>query len=146
MQASNVEFVCRILFLLSFGFELRFELATDEMVLSAAVCIGQHSVKNVFQILLEHKHIVKKMPMFGPRMHQGCFQMIFLLDDCICHGKLALSAELEQEVSIFITATNVIPTKDSFPGHRVPPNSSIEVAKYQNLVICKSVVQMSVQI
>ena len=50
-------------------------------------------------------------------MHQGCFQAIFLEEECIRNGELALSAELEQEAPIAITVTNAVPTKDSFPGN-----------------------------
>ena len=86
-QAADVELLYGISFLLDFGFELQFELATDETVVGAALCTGRSShVKNFFQILLAHKHIVKKMPMFGPRMHPGCFLAIFLLEDCVCNG------------------------------------------------------------
>ena len=83
------------------------------------------------------------MPMFAPRMHPGCFQAITLLEDCFSNDKLALTAELKQEVPIVITVTNAGTTKHSFPGHRDPPNSIIEVFKYQCLIICRSVVQMS---
>ena len=33
------------------------------------------------------------MPMFGPRKHPGCLQAIFLPEDCVGNGELALSAE-----------------------------------------------------
>ena len=83
---------------------------------SAAICTGHYSrVKNVFQIPSAHMHIVKNMPMFWSRMPPGCFQVI--LEDCICNGELALSAKLEQEVSIVIAATNAVPTMNIFPGH-----------------------------
>ena len=67
------------------------------MVVSAALRNGHHSrVKNAFQISLAHKHIVMKMPMFGQRIHPCCFLAMLLLEDYICDGELALSAELKQ--------------------------------------------------
>ena len=79
-------------------------------------------------------------------MHPGCIQAIILLEDCISNGELALSAELEQEATIVMTVTNAVPSKDSFPGNCVPHNSSSEVALFQDLIICKSFVQISARI
>ena len=81
-QAAYVELLCRISFLLEF--ELQFELATDETVPSAALRTCYRSrLSNVFQVLLVHKHIVWKIPMFEQRIHPCCFQVVFLLQDCI---------------------------------------------------------------
>ena len=119
----------------------------NETVVSAALRTRHYSrVKNVFLIPLAHKHLVKKMPLLGPRMHSGCFEAIFQLEDGVRNSKLALSAELVQEAPIGIAATNTVPSKDSFPSKCVPPNSSIVVAKYLDFIICKSVVQISAQI
>ena len=42
------------------GFELQFELAAYQTVVSVALCTGHHScVKNVFQVSLVHEHVVK---------------------------------------------------------------------------------------
>ena len=79
--------------------------------------------------------------MFGQRMYPGFFTAIFLLDDCIGNGELALNAELEQEMPIVITVTNAVPPKDLFSGHSVPPNSSIKVTKNQDLIIYKRIVK-----
>ena len=79
-------------------------------------------------------------------MHPGSFQAVFLLKDCVGDDKLALCAELEQEVPIVITITNAMSSKDSLPHLTVLPNSSIEVAKDKDLVIFRSVVRESVQI
>ena len=38
-QASDVELLCGILFLLEIGFELQFELSTDDTVVSAALLL-----------------------------------------------------------------------------------------------------------
>ena len=90
----------------------------DEMVVSAALRIWHHSrVKNVFRVPLAHKYIVKKMPMFGPRTHQNCYQAIFLLEDCNGNAKLVLSAKLEQELPIIIAAKNAVPTKEFLSDH-----------------------------
>ena len=86
-------------------------------MVSAALRTGHcPRVKNIFQISLAHKHIVKKMSLFGPKMHPGCFQAIFLLDDCTRNGVLALGTELVHVAPIVIAVTNAMPTKDSFPG------------------------------
>ena len=113
-KAANIEILYLISYLVDFEFELQFKLATDETVISAAHCNGHYSrVKNLFQILLAHRHIFKKMPMFGPKMHPWCFQAIFLWEDSVRNGKLALSAALKQEAPIIITATYAVPTEDS---------------------------------
>ena len=65
-------------------------------------------MNNVFLIPLVNKHVVKKMP-------PGGFQVILLLEDCVGNGELVFSAELEQDASIVITVTNIMPTMDSFP-------------------------------
>ena len=70
-------------------------------------------------------------------MHPGCLQAIFLLEDGFRNVVLALSAKLEQSAPIFITVTNAVPSKDSFPGYCVHPHSSVEIAKYHDLVIWK---------
>ena len=86
-------------------------------MVSAVLLTGHYScVMNIFQIPMTHKHIVKKMPMFGPRMHLSCFQTIFMLEENVHNGKMALGAELKQEAPIVITVTNAVPIKDFFPG------------------------------
>ena len=84
--------------------------------------------------------------MYGRRMRPTCFEAIFLLEDWIRNDKLALSAELKQKAPIVVIDTNAVLTKDSFPGHWVPPNTSIEAAKYQDLIICRNIAKMSAQI
>ena len=32
--------------------------------------------------------------MLRPTMHPGCFQIVSLLEDCVCNGELLLRAEL----------------------------------------------------
>ena len=87
-------------------------------VASAALRTGDYShVKNVFQIPLAHKHIVKKMPMFGQSMYPSCSEAIFLLEECVRNGELAHSAELKLEASIVVIVINAVPTKDSFTDH-----------------------------
>ena len=128
------------------GFELPFELAVDNTVVSVALNTGHHScVQNVFQLPLTHKHTVRKLLMFGLRTYPSCVQVVFLSEGCVGNGELVPCAELELEDPVVITASNAMPTKDTFTGHRVPPNSSIEVDKDQDLVICRDVVQMSAQ-
>ena len=64
-KAADVELLHRIFFLLGFGFELQFEPATDEPVVSAALRTGHCSCeKKFFLVPLVHKHMVKKMPIF----------------------------------------------------------------------------------
>ena len=41
-QAADVEFLLGNTFLLEFGFELQFELAADEAMVSVALCTGHH--------------------------------------------------------------------------------------------------------
>ena len=65
--------------------------------------------------------------MLGPRMYPGSFQAIPLLADCVRNGQFALRAELKQMAPIVIPITNAMPIKDSFPGHCVSPDSSIDV-------------------
>ena len=90
-QADIIELLYEIYFLFRFQLELQSELAANETLVSAALCLT--------------------------RMHPSCFQMVLLLEDCIDNGKITLSAELEQEASIVNTVTNALPTKDCFPGH-----------------------------
>ena len=71
--------------------------------------------------------------MFRPRVHPGGFQAVFLLEGCVGDGELVLCAELEQEAPVVVTVTNAVSSKDSFPGLRIPPNSSVEVAKDEDL-------------
>ena len=73
--------------------------------------------------------------MLKPRIHSSCFEADYLLRDCVGHRELIFSAELK-EALIVITATNAVPTKCAFQGHCVHPNSNIELAKDQGLVIC----------
>ena len=131
VHSVDAKFPYGISFLHEFGFELHFEQSMDETVVSETLRTGHCSrVKNIFQIALSHKNVVKKTPMFVSRMHPGSFLEIFLLEDCAHNGKLTVSAELELETPIVITVTNVVPIKDYLADHLVPPNSSIEVAKY----------------
>ena len=52
-QAVDVELPYGISFFIEFGFELQSELATDETVVSAALCTGRYSrVKNFLQFHL----------------------------------------------------------------------------------------------
>ena len=84
--------------------------------------------------------------MFRPRVHPGGFQAVFLLEGCVGDGELVLCAELEQEAPVVVTVTNAMSSKDSFPGLRIPPNSSVEVAKDEDLAVFRGVVQESAQI
>ena len=79
-------------------------------------------------------------------MNPGGFQAVFLLEDCVGDGELVLCAELEQEAAVVVTVTNAMSSKDSLPGLRVLPNSSVEVAKDEDLVVFRGVVQDSAQI
>ena len=79
-------------------------------------------------------------------MYPGCIQVIFLLEDCVRNGEMELSAELVKEAPNVTSDINAVPTNDSFPYQCVPRHTSIEVAKYQDLIICRNVVQMSAQI
>lgn len=69
-----------------------------------------------------------------------------MFEDCVDDGELVLYAELEQEAPVVATVTNTVSSKDSLPGLRVLPNSSIEVAKDEDLLIFRGVVQESPQI
>ena len=116
-QGVDVQIVYEFSFFLGHGFELQFEHSADEMEDNAALSTGLHSrEKNIFQVQLLHKHTVKKMPMFGPRMHPRCFQ-VFLMGDYIGNGELVLRANIEQAALIVITVTNFVTTKDSLPRH-----------------------------
>ena len=53
-----------------------------------------------------HKHIVKKMPMFGSSMHPSSFQPLSYLEDCSGNIDLAICAEFEQEAPVVISFTN----------------------------------------
>ena len=73
-QTADVEILYVISFLVMYGCELLFELATGETVVSAGLLNGNHSrEKDVFQIPLAYKYTVMKIPMFGPRMLANCF-------------------------------------------------------------------------
>ena len=80
------------------------------------------------------------------RLHPASFKAVFLVKDCVGDGKSVLCAELEQEAPIIVTVTNTVSSKDSLPGFRVLPNSSVEVAKDKDLVVFRNVDQESVQI
>ena len=106
-------------------------------VLRRLLCLGDEGV------VVKKTRIARKMPMFWPRIQPGCFQAIFLLEDCARYCKMALCAELMQEASIVITVTSSLLTMDSFPCHWDHPNSSIDVAMYQDLITCMSVAKRS---
>ena len=76
--------------------------------------------------------------MFRPRVHPGGFQAVFLLEGCVGDGELVLCAELEQEAPVVVTVTNAVSSKDSFPGLRIPPNSSVEVANGRRIDMMRS--------
>ena len=87
-------------------------------MVSAALRTGHRShVKNVFLIPLAHMHVVKKMQMLKSRMHPGCFQAIFLLENCVRNGELKVSAEFKQDTPIVITVANAVPITGAFQGH-----------------------------
>ena len=69
--------------------------------------------------------------MFGQRTLPGCFLAICLLKDFVRNDEMALIAELQLEATIIITVIYTMPIKGTFSGHRVHPNSSIEVVTYQ---------------
>ena len=50
-----------------------------------------------------------------------------------------LCAERKQEAPIVVTVTNAVSSKDSLPGLRVLPNSTVEVAKVEDLVVFRDV-------
>ena len=68
-------------------------------------------------------------------MDLSCSQANFLLEDSIGNGELAICVKIEQEAPIVITVTNAVPSKESFLGHWVPLNSSVEINKVQDLII-----------
>ena len=74
-----------------------------------------------------------------------CLGFAILLEGCVGDGELVLCAELEQEAPVVVTVTNAVSSKDSFPGLGIPPNSSVEVAKDEDLVVFRGVVQESAQ-
>ena len=86
------------------------------------LCVGDEGV------IVTKIKIVRKMPMFWPKIYPSCFQAILHLEGCARNCKMSLSAEIMQDASIVITFNSSVNTKDSFPGRGDHPNSSIDVA------------------
>ena len=66
--------------------------------------------------------------MLEPRTHSSYLQAVFLSENNIGNGVLALNVQHEQEATAGITVTKAVTTKYSLSDHRVHTNSSIEVA------------------
>ena len=80
------------------------------------------------------------MPIFGLSIHLSCSKAVFILEECVGNGEFVPGEEFELLTPIVIAVVNVI------PGHRIPPYSSVEFAKDQELVIYRDVVKMYAQI
>ena len=53
-------------------------------MVSVAFSAGHHfGVNDIFEVMLVHKDVVNEVPMFGPRMHPGCFKSVLLLEDSV---------------------------------------------------------------
>ena len=58
-----------------------------------AFSTGYHfGVNDVLKVTLVHKDIVNEVPMFGPRMHPGCFKSVLLLEDGVGDDKFDIWA------------------------------------------------------
>lgn len=107
-------------------------------------CTGYHfGVKDVFEVSLVYNNVVHEMPMFEPRMHPGCFKIVFLLEDGVDNVKLMLSAKLQLQGPVFIAATNAVSEKYSFPGICNLANSGIETAKNSHIFVCRGALERS---
>ena len=72
-------------------------------------------------------------------MLPNCLQAVVLLEDCIDSSEMVLCGVLEQEAFVVSTVINDVPIKDSLPHHGLSPNYSVDVAKDQDVEICRGV-------
>ena len=73
-------------------------------------------VYDVLDVMLLHKDVVNKVPIFGPRMHPGCFKSVLLLEDGVDDDNVLLSVELQQQTLVVVAITNALSPKYFFPG------------------------------
>ena len=93
-------------------------------------------VQNVSQVQLALKHMVKTLPMFEPRMHAWCFQVIFPLIDCIANGELELCTERMQESPFSSQLPSPHLPRTPFQAVESSQILALELAKDQVFVIC----------
>ena len=73
-------------------------------------------------------------------MHPSCLHAVVLHDNCIGDCKFVLCAELELEAPLVVANTNTVFSMDAFPCLRFATNSSVEVSRDQDHVICRGVI------
>ena len=78
------------------------------------------------EVTLVHKDIVNEVPMFGLRMHPGCFAERW------CWW---------WQAPVVIAVTNVVSAKYSFPGICILAHSSTETIKDYHLTICRGALE-----
>ena len=116
-------------------------------MVGGAFSTGHHvGVNDVLEETLVHKDVVNEVPMFGPRMHPGCFKSVFLLEDGVGDDKWLLSAKLQQQTPVVVAVTNAIFVKYSFLGMCILAHSSIETTKDYRLIVCRGALKRAAEI
>ena len=98
-------------------------------MVGVAFSVRHHfGVNDVLEIMLVHKDVVNKVPIFGLRMHPGCFKSVLLLEDGIGDDQLILSAKLQQQAPV-VAVTNAVSAKYAFSGTWNLTHSCTEITK-----------------
>ena len=112
------------------------------MLVGVAFSAGHHfGVNDVLEVTLVRKDIVNEVPIFGPRLHPGCFKSVLLLEDGVGDDKLVLSEKLQQQVPVVFAVTNDVSAKYSFLGIYILAHSSIENINDYHLVVCRDALE-----
>ena len=126
---------------------MKSEFAAHKAMISVTFCAGHHSgVQDVLEVSLAHYDMVDEVPMFGPGMHPGCLQAVFLLEDGVCDGELLLCTELQQQAPVVIAVTNTMFPNDSFPSFRIFAHPGVEVTKDYDFVVCRGALKEATEI
>ena len=111
------------------------ELGDDEAVVCPALGPA-HGLGNTYVLPIPppDDDIVDKMPVLRARVHPRGLVAGRKTKDSVCNQKAMLCAGLEKKQAIAVTFTNPMLSYHSFPGGGVTTNSSIKVAKNNELV------------
>ena len=61
------------------------EFAANKVMVCVTLCAGHHSgMQDISKVSLAHYDVINEVPVFGLRMHLGCFQSVLSLEYGVC--------------------------------------------------------------
>ena len=114
---------------------MKFQHCPDQSVVCPAFGTT-HSTYNSYisQVSLSNDDAVNQVPLFGPGVHPGGFELICLAEDDVGDAYLVFSTLAQEEQAIGIHFPNTLRSKYPFLAGLILPYSSIEATHDQKLV------------